>query len=94
MCSTVAKNPPANAADVRDTGSSPGMGRSPEEKNGNPSSVLAWKIPRTEEPGGLQFMGLQRVGQDCTSMQYTKNHNILGFRAVISKDQVIGVGIM
>ena len=26
------------------------------------SSVLAWRIPRTEEPGGLQPMGLQRVG--------------------------------
>ena len=25
------------------------------------SSILAWKIPWTEEPGGLQFMGLQRV---------------------------------
>ena len=28
------------------------------------SSVLAWKIPLTEEPGGLQSMGLQRVGHD------------------------------
>jgi len=28
------------------------------------SSILAWKIPWTEEPGGLQSMGLQRVGQD------------------------------
>ena len=28
------------------------------------SSVLAWRIPRTEEPGGLQSIGLQRVGQD------------------------------
>ena len=28
------------------------------------SSVLAWKIPWTEEPGGLQPMGLQRVGHD------------------------------
>ena len=28
------------------------------------SSILAWKIPRTEEPGGLQSMGLQRVGHD------------------------------
>ena len=28
------------------------------------SSTLAWKVPRTEEPGRLQFMGLQRVGQD------------------------------
>ena len=28
------------------------------------SSILAWRIPWTEEPGGLQFMGLQRVGCD------------------------------
>ena len=28
------------------------------------SSLLAWRIPRTEEPGGLQFMGLQRVRHD------------------------------
>ena len=28
------------------------------------SSVLAWKIPWTEEPGGLQSMGLQRIGHD------------------------------
>ena len=28
------------------------------------SSVLAWKIPCTKEPGRLQFMGLQRVGHD------------------------------
>ena len=28
------------------------------------SSILAWRIPSTEEPGGLQSMGLQRVGHD------------------------------
>ena len=28
------------------------------------SSILAWRIPRTEEPGGLQSMGSQKVGQD------------------------------
>ena len=28
------------------------------------SSILAWEIPRTEEPGGLQYMGLEIVGQD------------------------------
>ena len=28
------------------------------------SSIIAWKIPWTEEPGGLQSMGLQRVGHD------------------------------
>ena len=28
------------------------------------SSILAWRIPRTEDPGGLQSIGLQRVGHD------------------------------
>ena len=28
------------------------------------STILAWRSPRTEEPGRLQFMGLQRVGHD------------------------------
>ena len=35
-----------------------------EKKMTTYSSILAWKIPWTEEPGGLQSMGLQRVGQD------------------------------
>ena len=35
-----------------------------EEEMATHSSILAWKIPWTEEPGGLQFMGLQRVGHD------------------------------
>ena len=30
------------------------------------SSILAWRIPWTEEPGGLQSMGLQRVGHDVS----------------------------
>ena len=33
------------------------------------SSILAWKIPWTEEPGELQFMQLQRVGHDLARMQ-------------------------
>ena len=32
------------------------------------SSILAWRIPWTEEPGGLQSVGLQRVGADCRSL--------------------------
>ena len=35
----------------------------------NCSSILAWRIPRTEEPGGLQSMGSQRVGHDCACTQ-------------------------
>ena len=38
--------------------------RFPGEGNGNPSSIFAWRIPWTEEPGGLQPMGLQRVEHD------------------------------
>ena len=35
-----------------------------EEEMATHSSTLAWKIPRTEEPGRPQSMGLQRVGHD------------------------------
>ena len=35
-----------------------------EEDMATHSSILAWEIPRTEEPGGLQSMELQRVGQE------------------------------
>ena len=33
------------------------------------SSILAWETPWTEEPGGLQSMGLQRVRQDLVTKQ-------------------------
>jgi len=42
----------------------PGLGRSLEEGKATHSSILAWRIPWIEEPGGLQFIGLQRVGHD------------------------------
>ena len=35
-----------------------------EKEMATHSSILAWEIPWTEEPGGLQSMGLQRVGHD------------------------------
>ena len=35
-----------------------------EKKMATLSSILAWEIPRTEEPGGLQFLGSQGVGHD------------------------------
>ena len=35
------------------------------------SRFLAWEIPKTEEPGGLQFMGLQRVGHDLATQTTT-----------------------
>ena len=57
------KNLPANTGEGGDTSSVPGMGQeeSLEEEMATHSSILAWKIPRTEEPGELQLMGPQRV---------------------------------
>ena len=54
---SVVKNSPANAGDK---GLIPESGRSPGEGNGAHSSILAWKIPQTEEPGGPQSMEPQR----------------------------------
>ena len=58
------KNPSANVGDIKDTGSIPGLGRSPGGGHGNHSRILAWRIPWTEEPGRLQSTGLQRVRHD------------------------------
>ena len=60
----VVKNPPVKAGDVRDVGLIPGSGRSPGGGHGNNSSILAWRIPWTEEPGRLQSIGSERVGHD------------------------------
>ena len=54
----------ANARDVRDSGSIPGLRRSPEEGMATHSSILAWGISWTEEPGGLQSMGSQTAGHN------------------------------
>ena len=35
-----------------------------EQRKATHSSILAWRIPRTEEPGRLQSMGLQRIGKE------------------------------
>ena len=49
----VVKNPPANAGDIRDTGSISGSKDPLEEDMATYSSILAWKTPWTEEPGKL-----------------------------------------
>ena len=55
----VVKNLPANSGDRRDAGSIPGSRRSLKEGMTSHSSVLAWRIPWTEEPCGLQPIGSQ-----------------------------------
>ena len=56
-------NPPATAGDIIDEGLIPGLGRSSGGGNGH-SSILAWRITRTEEPARLQSVRSQRVRRD------------------------------
>ena len=57
----VVKNSFANAGDLRNAGSIPGSGRYPGGGMATHSSVLAWRIPQIEEPGGLPSTGSQTV---------------------------------
>ena len=65
---------------MQDTGTSPGGEDPPEEEvaaHSTLSSVLAWGTPWTEEPDGLQSVGLQRVRQDlATEQQQRKKLNL------------------
>ena len=50
------------------------------------SSILAWRIPWTEEPAGLQSMGSQRVGQDLATKQQHP------YRGAVVKNPPTGAG--
>ena len=54
---SMAKSLPASAGDA---GSVSGLGRTLEKEVATRSSILAWEIPWTEKPGGLQSMGSQK----------------------------------
>ena len=58
------KNLRAMQGDLRDAGSSLVQEDPLEEGMKTHSSILAWRIPWTEESGGLQSVGSQRVGHD------------------------------
>ena len=58
------------ACNAEDLGPIPGSGRSLEKGLTTHSSILAWRIPWTEEPGGLQSMGSQRVGHDMSEFHW------------------------
>ena len=64
----VVKNLPGNSGDIRDMGLIPGLGRSPGGGNGNPLQYSCLENAWTEELGGLQSIGLQRVGLKQFSM--------------------------
>ena len=63
----VVKNPLASAGDIKDRVQSLGREDPLEEGMVTHSSTLAWRIPRTEEPGGLKSLGSQRVRNDWSN---------------------------
>ena len=69
------KEAPASAGDVRDARSIPRWGRSPGGGMATHSSILAWRIPRTEEPGELKFIGSLRVGHGWGNIQAYADNN-------------------
>ena len=58
------KNPVANAGDIRDVGSIPGLERFPGGGHGNPLQYSCLENPWTEEPGGLWSTGSPSVRHD------------------------------
>ena len=77
ICICSAGKAPAYNAGDRD--SVPGLGDLLEKEMATHSSILAWKIPWTEEPGRLQSMGLQRVGHDwAISLSLSHMHKNIG----------------
>ena len=82
----VVKNPSDNTGDIRNMGLIPGSGRSPGERNGNQSCVLAWRIPRPEEPGGLQSIVSQSdtTEYDLVHVHLYFKYNVYGTRYMLS----------
>ena len=74
---SVVKNLPASAGtgDTGVVGLAPGSGRTTGIGNATCSGVLAWEIPWTEEPGRLEFMGLQRVVHDWVHTRMHVTHH-------------------
>ena len=74
------KNQPA----MQETpGISPGEGK---KRMATHSSILAWRIPWTEETGGLQFMGLQRVRNDLATNLISECNSPLSYKITYSQD--------
>ena len=62
----VVNNPPASAGGAGDVGSISGSGRLPGVGNGTHSSILAWGIPWTEEPGEIHRAAKNQTGPSIT----------------------------
>ena len=99
----VVKNLLANAGHSRDAGSIPGSEDPLEKEMAIHSSILAWEIPSTEEPGGLQSMRSQRVGRKWAhtlyyplsqSRQWKTNLQLWGNKLVIDTSSKAGTSLI
>ena len=82
-------NPSANARDFKRWGFNPLKEDDPlEEVMAIHSSILAWRIPWTEKPGGLQFIGLLRVRHDWSDLACTHTHLCAKFSSVQSLSHI------
>ena len=81
------KNPPANAGDV---GLILGLGRSPEEGNGNPLQYTCWEIPWTEEPGRLQSTESQKES-DMTQLPLNNISTIIQTAQMYGRSRTVGL---
>ena len=68
----VVKNPPASAQGIRDASLIPGREDPLQKGIAAHSSILAWRIPWTEEPGRLESIGSKRVGHDRSDLTHTQ----------------------
>ena len=74
LAAVMVKNPPANAGDIEETWiRSPGQEDPLEEGMTTHSSILAWRIPWTEEPGGYSQWGHKEL--DTTEQLNTVQHS-------------------
>jgi len=66
-----------SACSEGDPGSIPVLGRSPGERMAAHSNILAWRIPWTEEPGGLQSMRSKRVRHESATKKKGRGYSIV-----------------
>ena len=62
------------ACNARDLASTPGWEDALKKEMATNSSIIVWRIPWAEKPGGLQFMGSQRVRYDCKTNTFPFKH--------------------
>ena len=74
----------ASACNAGDPGLIPGLGRSLENEMATHSSILAWRIPWSEEPGRLQFMGVAKSRTRLSYFTFTFFNSVQFSHSVVS----------